>query len=211
MTVTWLGHACFLLESGGYRVVLDPYDVETYPELRVCAHAVLCSHEHRDHCFSSAVTLLRDGKQSPFTVGTVDTFHDEKQGALRGGNKMHILRAEGLTVVHAGDLGHELDDAQLAAVKHCDALLLPIGGYYTVDAPTAKRIVDAVSPRIVVPMHYRFGTHGYDVLGTVEEFTALCPAAEVTMLDSDSFVLTGKTPRGVLVPRFAEETRSKKP
>ena len=61
MTVTWLGHACFLLESGGYRVVLDPYDVETYPELRVCAHAVLCSHEHRDHCFSSAVTLLRDG------------------------------------------------------------------------------------------------------------------------------------------------------
>ena len=101
MTVTWLGHACFLLESGGYRVVLDPYDVETYPELRVCAHAVLCSHEHRDHCFSSAVTLLRDGKQSPFTVGTVDTFHDEKQGALRGGNKMHILRAN----LNVGTLG----------------------------------------------------------------------------------------------------------
>ena len=24
MTITYLGHACFMLESGGYRVILDP-------------------------------------------------------------------------------------------------------------------------------------------------------------------------------------------
>ena len=203
MTVTWLGHACFLLESGGYRVVLDPYDVETYPELRVCAHAVLCSHEHRDHCFSSAVTLLRDGKQSPFTVGTVDTFHDEKQGALRGGNKMHILRAEGLTVVHAGDLGHELDDAQLAAVKHCDALLLPVGGYYTVDAREAFAIAERIAPRCVVPMHYRGKSFGFDEIGTLDAFTGLFAAADVRFLETDAFTLTAAEPRGVIVPRLS--------
>lgn len=205
MKLTWLGHSCFAVESGGYRIVLDPYFIETYPALHTTAHEVLCSHAHRDHCFTEAVTLLRGDRENPFTVETVDTFHDEKQGTLRGENKMHLLRAEGLTVVHAGDLGHELNKKQLAAVRNCDVLLLPVGGYYTVDAPTAKKIADAVSPRIVVPMHYRFGARGYDVIGTVEEFTRLYPASEVTLLDTDTVTLTGEMPRGVLVPKFKEE------
>ena len=205
MKLTWLGHSCIAVEIGGYRIVLDPYYVETYPELHVPAHKVLCSHGHRDHCFTEAVTLLHDGKKNPFTVETVDTFHDEKQGTLRGQNKMHILRAEGLTVVHAGDLGHELNEEQLAAVRNCDVLLLPVGGYYTVDAWTAKKVADAVSPRVVVPMHYRFGAHGYDVIGTVEEFTRLYPTENVTVLDSDTFELTEDAPCGVIVPKFKEE------
>ena len=203
MKLTWLGHSCFVLEHDGYRVVLDPYFVETYPELHVSAHEILCSHGHRDHCFTEAVTLLHDGKKSPFTVETVDTFHDEKQGALRGENKMHILRAGGLTVVHAGDLGHELSEAQLAAVKGCDALLLPVGGFFTIDAPTAKKIADTIGARVVVPMHYRFGKHGYDVIGTLDAFVGLYDA--VTHLDSDTFELTADAPHGVIVPKFQEK------
>lgn len=202
MKLTWLGHSCFVLEHHGYRIVLDPYFVETYPELHVSAHEVFCSHGHRDHSFTEAVTFLHDGKKSPFTVETVDTFHDEKQGKLRGENKMHVLRADALTVVHAGDLGHELNEAQLAAVKGCDALLLPVGGYYTIDAPTAKKIADAISPRVIVPMHYRFGAHGYDVIGTLDAFTGLYDT--VQYLDTDTFALTADAPRGVIVPKFLE-------
>ena len=34
MKLTWLGHACFLVEQGGYRILLDPYTgVEGYPSL----------------------------------------------------------------------------------------------------------------------------------------------------------------------------------
>ena len=203
MKLTWLGHSCFVLEHDGYRIVLDPYFVETYPELHVSAHEILCSHGHRDHSFTKAVTLLHDGAKSPFTVETVDTYHDEKQGTLRGENKMHIVRADGLTVVHAGDLGHELNEAQLAAVKGCDALLLPIGGFYTIDAPTAKKIADAIAPRVIVPMHYRFGAHGYDVIGTPDVFTGLYDT--VKHLDTDTFELTADTPHGVIVPRFKEK------
>lgn len=203
MKLTWLGHSCFVVEQDGYRIVLDPYFVESYPELCVSAHEIFCSHGHRDHCFTEAVTLLKDGAKSPFTVETVDTFHDEKQGTLRGENKMHIVRACGLTVVHAGDLGHELNEAQLAAVKGCDALLLPVGGFYTIDAPTAKHIADAIQPRIVVPMHYRFGSHGYDVIGTVDAFTGLYDAA--AYLDTDTFELTADTPHSVIVPKFQEK------
>lgn len=140
MNITWLGHSCFVVESAGWRVVLDPYYVETYPALHIEADEALCSHGHRDHDFLEAVTLLgRDKSESPFTVETVSTFHDDKKGSLRGENAIHILRAEGMTLVHCGDLGHELNEEQLAAVKGCDALLIPVGGYYTIDAKTAKR------------------------------------------------------------------------
>ena len=203
MKLTWLGHSCFVLEHDGYRIVLDPYFVESYPELHVSAHEVLCSHGHRDHNFTEAVTRIADGKKSPFMVETVDTFHDEKRGTLRGENKMHVLRAGGLTVVHAGDLGHELNEAQLAAVKGCDVLLLPVGGYYTIDAPTAKKIADAISPRVIVPMHYRFGAYGYDVIGTLDTFTKLYD--NVRYLDTDTFELTADAPRGVVVPKFQEK------
>ena len=203
MNITWLGHSCFLIESGGYRIVLDPYYVESYPPLHVSADAALCSHSHRDHAFLEAVTLTgRGGEDSPFTVETVSTFHDDKQGSFRGENIIHILRAERLTVVHCGDLGHELSEDQLAAVKGCDALLIPVGGYYTIDAAAAKSVAAAVSPRVIVPMHYRFGCHGYAEIGTLDEFLALYDAAQIHRLDSSGFTLTGDAPSGVIVPRF---------
>ena len=104
MNIIWLGHSCFVAESAGWRVVLDPYYVETYPALHIEADEALCSHGHRDHAFLEAVTLSgRDKSESPFTVETVSTFHDDKKGSLRGENAIHILRAEGMTVVHCGD------------------------------------------------------------------------------------------------------------
>ena len=113
MKLTWLGHSCFAVESGGYRVVLDPYYVESYPPLHTSANEVLCSHHHRDHDYVEAVELTPRG-DSPFTVETVQAFHDDQGGALRGTNTIHILAAEGLRVVHLGDLGHELSGEQLA-------------------------------------------------------------------------------------------------
>ena len=203
MNITWLGHSCFVVESAGWRIVLDPYYVETYPALHIEADEVLCSHGHRDHAFLEAVTLSgRDKSESPFTVETVSTFHDDKGGTLRGENTIHILRAEGVTLVHCGDLGHELSEKQLAAVKGCDALLIPVGGYYMIDAKTAKKVADAIAPRVLVPMHYRHGSHGYDVIATVEDFLRLYPADEVHCLDGSSFELTPDAPRGVIVPKF---------
>ena len=68
MKLTWLGHACFLLEQDGYRVVLDPYtEVPGYPPLQLTAHEVLCSHHHFDHDYVQAITLLPK-QESPFTL-----------------------------------------------------------------------------------------------------------------------------------------------
>ena len=207
MKLTLLGHSCFAVESGGYRVVLDPYYVESYPPLHTSANEVLCSHHHRDHDSVEAAELTpRWG--SPFTVETVQAFHDDQGGALRGTNTIHVLAAEGLRVVHLGDLGHELSGEQLAPLRGCDTLLIPVGGFYTIDAETAKRVADAIAPRVIVPMHYRGEGFGFDELGTLDAFTALFAAEKVHFLKSDTFTLTAAEPRGVIVPQLenAEKT-----
>ncbi len=46
--------------------------------------------------------------EPPFTVREVETFHDDRGGALRGTNTVRIFTAGGLPVAHLGDLGHQL-------------------------------------------------------------------------------------------------------
>lgn len=203
MEITWLGHACFAVESGGYRIVLDPYLMDTYPPLHTYGDEVLCSHGHNDHNNAAAVELST-GKKSPFTVEKVKTFHDDQGGALRGENTMHVLRAEGLTVVHCGDLGHFPTDGQLAAISGADAMLIPVGGYYTIDAAMAKRVADAAKPRVIVPMHYRHGHYGLRPVGTLEEFLKLYSNELIHYQTGSTFSLTSAEPSGIVVPAFVE-------
>ena len=203
MEITWLGHASFALESGGCRIVLDPYRMDDYPPMHTQADAVFCSHGHFDHCCTDAVELSTKGNAT-FTVEKLATFHDDKRGALRGENTVHILRAEGLTVVHCGDLGHFPAEAQLAAISSADAILIPVGGYYTIDAATAKRVCDAAKPRVIVPMHYRHVSYGLRPVGTLEEFLEWYQNDQIHYQTSNHFTLTANGPAGVVVPIYAE-------
>ncbi len=194
MRLTWLGHACFMLESAGYRLILDPFTrVPGLKDVHTEADRVLCSHDHYDHHYLAGVTM-RSGGQCPFTVDTVATFHDDKEGALRGENTVHILRAEGLTVVHLGDLGHRLTEKQAAPLRHCDVLLLPVGGTYTIDAALAAETVRQLQPRVVVPMHYRSETFGFENIGGVEPFIKALPEWSVRRYEDSALALTAEMP-----------------
>lgn len=199
MKITWLGHACFMLESHGFRVLLDPYhEVPGLPDIAAEAEAVSCSHDHFDHAYLDQIRLISD-KENPFSIRKVETFHDSEQGALRGSNTIRCFTAEGLTVAHLGDLGHPLSEEQLRAVGPCDAILIPVGGTFTLDAAQAKAEVDRLGARIVIPMHYRQGTVGFQELGTVEDFTALFQQELARQYDTNVLELTAETPRQVAV------------
>ena len=201
MKLTWLGHSCFLLEQDGYRIVTDPYTgVEGYPPLSVSAHAVCCSHHHFDHDAVDCVTALPPVK-SPFTVREAETCHDERGGALRGGNTVRVFTAGGVSVAHLGDLGHQLSAEQLEAIGSVDAVLVPVGGVYTVDAKGAKAVCDALRPRCVIPMHYHHAPYGLPNVAGVEDFLRLWPAAQIQRLSGPSFEVTADT-AGMLVPAF---------
>ena len=205
MKLTWLGHACFLLEQDGYRAVIDPYTgVAGYPDLRISAHAVYCSHHHFDHDAVDCVALL-PGRPSPFTVREIPAFHDSRGGALRGDNVIRVFTAGNVSVAHLGDLGHQLSREQREAVGPVDMVLVPVGGVYTLDAAGARDVCRALSPRWIVPMHYRHGVFGLPEVSTVEPFLSLWPAERVHRSDGPELDLTDLE-EGVWTVRSAPET-----
>ena len=205
MKLTWLGHACFLLEQDGYAILMDPYTgVEGYPPLEAAAHQVFCSHQHFDHNAVDQAELVPFDGPCPFTIRTVGTFHDGEGGALRGPNTIHILSADGVAVAHLGDLGHPLSPEQVEAIGPLDAVLIPVGGTYTVDAAGAKAVCEALNPKCVIPMHYRHAPYGLPNVAGVEDFLSLWPVGAVRRLEGPVCEVDGGA-SGVLVPQFLQE------
>ena len=207
VSVTWLGHSCFKLRWKGWSLIVDPYadgSVDGLPPLRESADAVYCSHGHGDHNGVQAVNVSGAPAPEGFSVETAVCPHDDAGGAKRGMNTIHIFSFGDLRVVHMGDVGCFPEEAILEKLRGCDLLLIPVGGYYTVDAREALAIVEAVSPRAVVPMHYRSDGQGfgYKVIAPVEEFLSLLPPEPVTRLVGPSFSLTDTLPVGTAVPHL---------
>ena len=185
MKLKWLGHSCFELTLDGGVLVTDPYDESVgYPPLRVRADAVLSSHDHFDHNYFAAVEGDPAIINSPAThracgatVTAAPSFHDEERGAKRGKNLIFTVEAEGLRIAHLGDLGHFPDtEEQKAALSDLDVMLIPIGGFFTIDTPTAVRLIEEFKPRCAIAMHFRNRYCGFTV-SDEKEFVRLTNAA----------------------------------
>ena len=203
MNLIWNGHSCFTLETAEGSVVFDPYRDGSVPGLspiRLTADLVLCSHDHRDHGARELVGLT--GRTPSFSVETISTFHDPEGGALRGPDTIHIVAAEGMRLAHLGDLGCIPTPEQLDRLRGLDVLLIPVGGYYTIDASQAQELAEELKPRIVVPMHYRSDTFGYEVIARLEDFLAL--RSDVVRYPGSALEITPHTPTqtAVLTYRF---------
>ncbi len=199
MKLTWIGHACFKLESEDGSIIFDPYKdncVVGLNNIREKADLVLCSHSHDDHYGIENVQL--SGKNTTFEIEKIHSYHDDQKGLLRGENTIHIVHTEGMRVVHLGDIGCDFNTDQ---IQYCDVLLIPIGGYYTIDTSFALKLINRIQPRIVIPMHYRSETFGYPVLSTADEFVS--KANNVIRYDTSSIEITKdiKSQTAILKPK----------
>jgi len=168
MKLQWLGHACFLITtSENLRIVMDPYDSSIGLKLpHVSADIVTTSHGHFDHAAVSEVhgTPKVVNSTEGLNLGNVKirgvaAYHDEHEGAERGQNIIFLVEItegrECFTICHAGDLGHTLTPQIVERLGGVDVLLIPVGGYYTIDAAVARKVTEQIKPRIVIPMHYK--------------------------------------------------------
>lgn len=176
MTLTWFGHSCFKLDfNEGGTAVIDPYYKTSIPGVELpedlSADTVLASHSHHDHDGVHRVKL--SGNKPEFEVSKIETWHDDEKGAKRGKNTIHIISYNGFKASHFGDIGCELTDKEIKSLGGLDLALVPVGGVFTITAAQAKAMLDAIKPRVIVPMHYRKGNIGFDVLSAVDDFLSL--------------------------------------
>lgn len=165
MILTYYGHSMFTLAlENGQTLLMDPYgDFYQYPKHRLPADMVTVSHHHHDH---DAVEMAEGHPQIFDQAGVfapardviltaIPSKHDAVNGAQRGDNLIFVIEAEGLKIVHMGDIGHRLTTRQRLSIGTPDVLLIPVGGYYTIDASMAAETVRLLRPRVTLPMHYR--------------------------------------------------------
>lgn len=179
MDIFWHGQACFKIKAKSATIVIDPFDPEaTHLKLPkdLAADIVLQTHQHSDHNFLAGVSGDPISIQGPgeyevhgVSIVGVQTYHDKNQGQERGKNTIYNLQVDGLSIVHLGDLGHLLTEEQITALGSSDILLVPVGGFYTIDAKEASEVVAQLEPRIIIPMHYSLEGHNPN-LSTVDNF-----------------------------------------
>ncbi len=183
MIIKWLGHASFLLESAGIKLLTDPFNAEIgYQPYKEKVDIVTVSHEHWDHnavdTLSGNPRVIRETGLSTIddiNILGISSFHDTKQGRERGLNTIFKISSENLDIVHLGDLGHVLSDRQIVEIGNVDIILVPVGGRYTVDAEAAYEVVEQLQPNIIIPMHFLTPDVSLQELAPVEAFTAKFP------------------------------------
>jgi L-ascorbate metabolism protein UlaG (beta-lactamase superfamily) len=192
MKIKFLGHATFVITSDtGVKIITDPYATGpdlTYGEITESADIVTVSHGHYDHGNVAAVrgnpeVVNQTGRSTAKGIEFVGiaSYHDEAKGKLRGDNIIFCFELDGIRVCHLGDLGHLLDEKQMREIGSVDILLIPVGGFYTIDARVATEVCNQLKPRVIIPMHYKT-EKGIPNIAGVDNF--LSGKANVTRLDT---------------------------
>lgn len=166
MEITYIGHSSFKIKGKTLSLVIDPYNPKIgYKFPKQDADAVLVTHDHYDHNYIEGVSnyrLLIDGpgeyEASDVFVTGIQVFHDDKNGAERGADTIYMIEIDGFTILHLGDLGHELSTETLEKLLDIDVLMIPVGGKYTIDAEAAAKVISSIEPSYVIPMHYKTAT-----------------------------------------------------
>lgn len=209
-----LGHACFRLTApDGTRLLIDPFSSRYWLNMRfpwVAADFVAITHEHDDHSAIDEVLghprrlSLSDVESAPakqeidagpFHVAAFRTDHDHRYGTLV--NLVLRIDVAGLRIVHLGDVQAPLSEELSEKLGPIDILLAPIDdSAHLLDAAQLAEIVERLSPRVLVPMHWRVmaasGNGAADEIGllSIDEWLKLAP--RVKRLGSDRIRVSSK-------------------
>lgn len=185
MKIKWCGHATFLITSAsGTKIITDPYEpggydgALAYGSIPDLIDIALVSHDHPDHNFVQALkgnprVVKGPGSHSESGIifKGIPTYHDTSRGSERGENVIFCFTVDEVRLCHLGDLGHPLEATASSEIGTVDVLMMPVGGFYTIDAQAATGVMNTLKPRLVIPMHFKTAKCGFPIT-TVDDFLA---------------------------------------
>lgn len=203
MEIKWYGHASFLLTTAqGITIITDPYEPGAYDggiaygPIPDKADIVTVSHDHADHNYVKGLAgkptvITGEGRHEAkgIVIEGVPTYHDDSNGAERGGNTIFTIIADGMRVCHLGDLGHLLSDTEQQQIGQVDCLFIPVGGFFTIGAEEARQVVDQLHPKLIIPMHFKTDKCGFPI-APVDQF--IQGKKEVQRIKGSTFSFTKK-------------------
>lgn len=183
MKIKYYGHAAFLITSDqGLKIITDPYESGAYGgqlaygKIKDQADIALTSHDHADHNDTKSLPgspqiVKQGGTKSVKGVSfkEIATYHDPSKGSERGANTIFTFLVDGIKICHLGDLGHVLSQKEADEIGSVDILLIPVGGYFTIDSKEATQVAEQIKPKVLIPMHFKTEKCGFPI-APVEDF-----------------------------------------
>lgn len=184
MKIEYLGHACFSLEDGQVKILIDPFltgnDLAAKKAEEVEADYIFVSHGHDDHMGDTYSIAKRTGATvyAVVELGSIIEAEGIKvvSGNIGGSQKTPFGKMKFVPAAHGSgvpgglacgfiiELGGKkiyhagdtglIADMGLLADEEIDIALLPIGDYYTMGPEDAVRAAKLIRPKYVIPMHY---------------------------------------------------------
>ena len=202
MRIKFYAHACFRLEHQGRSIITDPYTpsvAQFEPVGETCDIVVMSSATDRFHSYAAQVPGSPQVVDA-MTISPYGTMVDgiriqsipnrENKPEQSADNAMYYLTLGGVRILHMGDAGWppESDYVNYLA-NRVDVLFALAGGLPTIPLPDLHRFIAAISPRLVIPMHYYHPAGVLNIL-PVTEFMSHYPPESVTWLGKSTFEVT---------------------
>ncbi len=205
LTLTYYGHCAFLWTSAqGIRVLIDPFGnsessywfPRPFPPLE--ADVVLVTHDHFDHNATNRLpgrpTLLRGPgafRLQDIQIEGVLDVHSAGPGARGMANTLFVIEMDGVRYCHIGDNRHDVPEDVRVRLGRVDVLMVTVDdschllSYTQVDV-----LVDALDPRVVVPMHYYI--EGLTTKGSTLKEPAVWLASRSLVRTPDPLVISAR-------------------
>jgi L-ascorbate metabolism protein UlaG (beta-lactamase superfamily) len=201
--MTFYAHASFRLETPEVSVITDPYTpgVSGFEPIGDSADLVIMSsatdrfHSDPSHVLGepTVVNALLDVPGDGVTVCGIPirAFPTSESltfdfGRDPDANAMYLFTIGGVRVLHMGDVGNAVAPAVLEALAgQVDVMLALTGAHATIALDDLDAAIDAIGPRIVVPMHY-WHPRGVLKIEPVERFLERHAQASITRLGATS-------------------------
>jgi L-ascorbate metabolism protein UlaG (beta-lactamase superfamily) len=191
--VQWLGHSSFLvITPGGTTALTDPHSWHPPP---ATPDVVTVSNDHPTHnqlrMLPEHARVLKgrapDGEWVEVNVNIGDLAI--KALPSSGGNALEIparnaifvFRAQGLCLVHLGNLRQPLDEGQRQRLGRPDVLMVPIDGHWTLSYEQIALTISQLRPAIVLPMHYDVPEHARLFMEFIRPTVPVRTTAETTL------------------------------